>query len=324
MPPVSVGAWRVELYPGSMRSVAVLAFVAVPALASCALSPQIKRAQAISDAKEKVTRSASAEDAIALAEAIHTAYEQGDYASNFAQLSADVLSAQYALDRATTHAGSDAPVVLVWRGVLFEDTGRVTEAREQYRQSFGLRPSYLAASKLVPIYGTLHDADSIVDVCTRTYPTTNTADRRIALVDLCRQELALLVPKDQVLAWLDPEVAAWYRREVDRREKAELAKQEQQRLRKERAEKVAAYMQKCSATCHDRGVACQDRCSPGDPACQERCETSYGSCVDACEAAAHKAITSPPTGASSTSKKAAEAEGVDRRSDPSARAASRA
>jgi tetratricopeptide (TPR) repeat protein len=316
-----------------MRSVAALALIALPVLASlgaCALSPETKRAQAIYDAREKANRTFFASDAIELAMAIHAAYEKGDYASNYAQLSSDALSAQYALERVSIDGGvPEAPAVLAWRGVMYEDTGRVTEAREEYRKSFELKPSFMVGSKLVPIYGTFHDADSVINTCKRTYPVLDKVDAQLSFIDLCKTELVKLVPPDQTLAWLDPQAAAWYQREVDRRQKAALVAQEQRRLQKERAEKVAAYVQKCSTTCHDRGVTCQGRCTPGDPACQERCETAYDTCVDACVAAAQKAFTprpapAPASEAGSTSTKAEGAAGGDRKSGPSARAGSRA
>ncbi|GEM_PF-1429065 len=303
-----------------MRSVAALTLAALPVLASlaaCSLSPQTKRAQSIFDAREKASRTYAPSDAIELAMAIHFAYEQGDYADNYAQLSSDVLSAQYALERVTIDGSPETPVVLAWRGVMYEDTGRVTEAREEYRKSFELAPTFLAGSKLVPIYGTFHDADSVINTCKRAYPTLTKVDKQLAFIELCAKELGKLVPKDQTLAWLDPQAAAWYRRENDRREKAALAEQELRRQRKERAEKVAAYVQRCSATCHDRGVTCQDKCT-GDQVCTERCETSYNTCVDGCEAAAHKALTPAPT------KAPAKPLGEDQRTGPSGRAASKA
>ncbi len=303
-----------------MRSVGLLALVSVPvvaSLAACSLSPQTKRAQAIYDARDRASRTYLASDAIELAMAIHYAFEQGDYASNYAQLSSDVLSAQYALERVTIDGASETPVVIAWRGVMYEDSGRITEAREEYRKSFELQPTFLAASKLIPIYGTFHDADSVVNTCKRTYPTLTKVDKQMELIGVCAKELTKLVPKDQTLAWLDPQAAAWYQREVDRRQKAALAEQEAARARKERAQKVAQYMQRCSSTCHDRGVACQDRCT-GDQVCQETCEASYNTCVDGCEAAAQKAITPAPVQAP---VKPLEGE---QRSDPSGRAASKA
>lgn len=303
-----------------MRSVATRTLVALPilAIAACSLAPETKRAQAIYDAREKASRTFNASDAIELAMAIHFAYEQGDYASNYAQLSSDVLSAQYALERVTVDGAGETPVVMAWRGVMYEDTGRVSEAREEYRKSFDLQPTFLAASKLVPIYGAFHDAESVINTCKRTYPTLNKVDKQMEIIDLCAKELTKLVPKDQTLAWLDPQSAAWYQRELERREKAALAEQEARRQRKERAEKVAAYMQRCTAACHDRGVACQDKCT-GDQVCADRCETSYNACFDGCEAAAQKAFTPVPTKAP-----AAKPLEEEQRSDPSARAASKA
>lgn len=300
-----------------MRSVPVLALLLVPVLASCSLAPQTKRAQAIYDAREKANRSFLTTDAIELAMAIHHAFEQGDYASNYAQLSSDVLSAHYALERVMNYTPENTPTVLAWRGVMYEDTGRVTQAREEYRRSMELRPTFLAATKIVPLHGTFHDADSVVDVCKRTYPTLTEVDKQVALIEVCTKELARLVPKEQLLAWLDPQSAAWYHRELERRAKQALAEQEARRVRKERAEKVAAYVQRCSSTCHDDGVSCQARCSH-DSVCNERCERGYNTCVDNCETAARKAFTPAPTKAP---VKRLEGE---QRSDPSARAASKA
>lgn len=303
-----------------MRSVPILALVTVPVLASlaaCSLSPQTKRAQAIYDAREKANRTYTASDAIELAMAIHHAFEQGDYADNYAQLSSDVLSAQYALERVTVDGSADAPIVIAWRGVMYEDTGRVTQAREEYRRSMNLRPTFLAASKLVPLHGTFHDADNVVDVCKRTYPTLTKVDTQLALIEACTKELARLVPKEQTLAWLDPQSAAWYQREIDRRAKQALADQEVRRVRKERAEKVAAYVQRCSSQCHDDGVTCQTKCTR-DSVCNERCERSYNTCVDNCETAAQKAFTPVPT------KAPAKQLEEERRSDPSAPSASKA
>lgn len=301
-----------------MRSVRFVALAALPVLAiACSLSPTTKRAQAIYDAKERANRTFSPSDAVELAMAIHHAYEQGDYTSNYAQLSSDVLSAQYALERVTIDGSPETPVVLAWRGVMYEDSGRVTEAREEYRKSFELRPTFLAGTKLVSIYGTFHDSESVINTCKRTYPTLTKIDKQMALIDACTKELVKLVPKDQTLAWLDPQAAAWYQREQARREKAALAEQEIRRQRKERAEKVAAYVQRCSTKCHDTGVACQDNCS-GDQVCAERCETSYNSCVDGCEAAAQKALTPAPA------KVPVKSLEEERRTDPSARAASKA
>ncbi len=249
--------------------------------------------------------------------AVHYAYEQGDYASNYAQLSSDVLSAQYALERVTIDGSAETPIVIAWRGVMYEDTGRITEAREEYRKSFELQPTFLAGSKLVPIFGTFHDAESVINTCKRTYPTLTKVDKQMTFIEICTKELAKLVPKEQTLAWLDPQAAAWYQREVDRRAKAALAEQEIRRQRKERAEKVAAYMQRCSNSCHDKGVTCQDKCT-GDQVCSERCETSYNTCVDSCEAAAQKAITPAPT------KAPVKPLGEEQKTDPSARAASKA
>lgn len=312
--------WRGELYPGSMRSVGFVArigLVALPllaGLAACSLSPHTKREQRIYDARERANRTFSPSDAIDLAMAIHHAYEQGDYASNYAQLSSDALSAHYALQRVAVDGSPETPLVLAWRGVMYEDTGRVTEAREEYRKSLELQPSFLVAAKLVPIYGTFHDAESVIHTCKLAYPVLNKVDKQIGLIEVCEKELSRLVPKDQTLAWLDPQAAAWYQREVARREKAALAEQELRRQRKERAEKVATYVQRCATACHGKGVACQDACTPGDPACNARCETSYNACVDRCEAAAQKALTPAPV-------KSMEEE---RRTDPSARAASKA
>jgi len=302
-----------------MRSVGVL-LVALPVLASlaaCSLSPQTKRAQSIYDARERASRSFSASESIELAMAIHLAYEAGDYNSNYAQLSSDVLSAQYALERVTIDGAAETPVVLAWRGVMYEDTGRLTEAREEYRKSFELQPTFLAGSKLVPIYGTFHDKESVINTCKRAYPTLTTVDKQLAFIEVCTKELATMVPKDQTLAWLDPQAAAWYQREADRREKAMLAEQEARRQRKERAEKVAVYVQRCSSSCHDKGVTCQEACN-GDPSCNERCETTYNACVDGCEAAAQKALTPAPT------KVPVRRLEEERRTDPSAHAASKA
>jgi hypothetical protein len=196
-----------------MRSVRLAPLVAVPVLAglfACSLSPHTKRAQAIYDAREKASRTFAASDAIELAMAIHHAFEQGDYKENYAQLSSDVLSAQYALERVTVDGSSETPLVIAWRGVMYEDTGRVTEAREEYRKSFELQPTFLVGSKLVPIYGTFHDSDSIINTCKRTYAVLPKVDKQMAFIDLCKKELTRLVPKEQVLAWLDPQVVAWY------------------------------------------------------------------------------------------------------------------
>ena len=297
MPPVSVCTRRGALYPETMRRSSVrFARTTLPvlAIAACSLSPQTKRAQAVFDARETANRSSSAVDAIAFAQAIHTAYEQGDYTANFAQLSSDTLNAQYALERALGDGAADTASVLAWRGILYEDTGRVTEAREEYRKSFELRATFLVGSKLVPIYGSFHDAESVTNTCKRTYSALNRVVEQLAMIDRCKKELQPLVPAAQTLAWLDPQAAAWYARESERRDKAAVAEQEQRRLRKERAEQVAAYVQRCAATCHDRGVACQEGCRSGDPVCQDRCETQYDGCLDACETAAQKAVTPRP------------------------------
>lgn len=307
-----------------MRSVGFLSLAALPllaSLASCAMAPETKRAQAIYDARERASRTYSVQDAVELAMAIHFAFEQGDYVSNYAQLSSDVLSAHYALERVATDGSPDLPTVLAWRGVMYEDTGRISEAREEYKKSFALQPTFLAGAKLVPIYGTFHDAVAVSDTCKRTYATLSKVEKQLELIEMCSKELTKLVANDQVLAWLDPQAAAWYQRERDRRTKAALAEQEARRVRKERADKVAAYVQRCSNDCHDKGIACQERCTPGDPNCNAKCETSYNTCLDGCEAAAQKALTPARPPATKAPVKPLEEE---RRTDPSARADAKA
>lgn len=327
MPSVSVGGRADELYPESMRSVSRFALVAMPALASllsCAVAPQTKRSQAVYDARERAARSYASADAIDLAKAIHHAVELGDYASNYAQLSSDVLAAQDALERSGDDRAPEQPVLLTWRGVLNEDVGRVTEAREDYQRSIEIKPTLFAAVRLLPIVGTLHDTEAVLATCKRVYPTLDAADPRLELVRACQKELVRLVPRDQTLAWLDPASAEWFGREMKRRDQLALQQQELRRQQQARAAKVAAYVQRCSAPCEDRGVGCQQRCS-GDPTCNDRCQTTYNACVDSCEAAARKAIAPVTPGVPVTPGTTTPAPpATERRTDPSAPAASKA
>lgn len=300
-----------------MRFGALVALPVLASIAACSIAPQTRRAQAVYDARERANRSFMVEDGIALVKAIQTAYDQGDYTANYAQLSSDVLAAQYALDRAVVDDDAEKAKVAAWRGVTYELTGRLTEAREQYTLSFEEAPSYLAGVKLVAVYTSLQNVDSVNTTCKSTYATLTEVDEQMTLIEACSTSLMRLGPEKDALVWLDPQAAAWYKRERARRVKAALAEQEVRRKQKERADRVAAYVQRCSTPCHDSGISCQNKCVPGDVTCNDRCEKTYNTCIDQCEAAATKTFKTAPK---PTPKTLGEAQ----RSAPSARAGAKA
>jgi hypothetical protein len=237
-------------------------------------------------ARADATRVPGPRQARDLAEAVAHAYELGDYASRTQRLKADADAAIAALDGVIPRAGDDTALLMAWRGMMYVLAGRNDEVRGELEASFALRPTLLAATVLVPVYGQALERDRVVATCRATAGQALSDDERMSLIALCREHMNAATREGET-AWMTPELAAWYRDEQAHREhEARVAAAEQ--AERDRAEqRIVRRMEQCAYQCKEDGLRCQNRCEHDDT-CESRCVEINHACLNRCEAVAHE------------------------------------
>jgi hypothetical protein len=258
-------------------------------LAACGPSASQVRMQTVQTARMNAAQRPGPRQAQDLADAVHTAYQAGDYKANPQALAADANAALQTLDRAAITAGVDAPTLVAWKGLLFTDTQRYKEGLAAFQQSFGMAPNKLAGRNLIVIYGAANQPQLVAQTCSATVEVLRSDDDKLDLIAMCRTNMNAASPEGE-MAWMSPQLVAWYQGENARRMSAQIEAQNQRAERDRYENRVVRQTEQCAASCKETGLRCQNRCDQGDQQCDNRCVEINHACLDRCESAAYEKL----------------------------------
>ncbi len=256
-------------------------------LLACGPSASQLRMQRVSEARVAAQRPGprQAQD---LADAIHEAYNAGDYKTQPQLLHGDVQLAITTIDRAIPNAGMDAATLVGWRALMFTTIGKYEESYNEFLRSFRMAPNKMAGRNLIVIYGAANKQPEVATVCQATFPVLTTDDDRLDLIALCRKNMNGLSNESE-MSWMTQEQIAWYQAENARRLNAEIDAYNARVEREREDNRIVRRAEQCFARCKERGLGCQNRCD-GDARCDDRCVQANHACVDRCEAAAKEEL----------------------------------
>jgi len=258
-------------------------------LAACGPSAQQLRTQSIQNARMSASQRPGPKQAVDLADAIHTAYQAGDYKANPQALQSDVTLALTTIDRAQVTAGVDAPTLVAWKGLLLTDTQRYKEGFAAFQESFAMGPNRMAGRNLIVIYGAANMPQQVGETCNATINVLSSDDDKLDLIAMCRQNMNAASPEGE-MAWMSPQLVQWYQGENARRMQAQIDAQNAQAERNRYEQRVVRQTEQCAAHCKEKGLQCQNDCGRGDQECDNRCVEINHACLDRCESRAYEKL----------------------------------
>lgn len=266
------------------RSILLLA-----ALAACGPSAQQLRTQHIANARMSAQQRPGPKQAVELADAIHSAYQAGDYKQNPQALQGDVTLALQTIDRAVITAGIDGPTLVAWKGLLYTDVQRYKEGLAAFQESFQMGPNKVAGRNLIVIYGAANQPQQVGEICNATINVLRSDDEKLDLIAMCRTNMNAASPEGE-MAWMSPQLVQWYQGENARRMQAQIDMENARAERNRYEQRVVRQTEQCAAHCKEKGLECQNDCGRGDQACDNRCVEINHACLDRCESRAYEKL----------------------------------
>jgi hypothetical protein len=263
--------------------------IALALLVACGPSAQQLRTQQVQNARMAASQRPGPRQAVDLADAVHSAFQAGDYKANPQALQSDVTLALATIDRAVVTAGVDAPTLIGWKGLLFTDTQRYKEGLAAFQESFQMAPNKMAGRNLVVIYGATNQPQMVGQVCAATVEVLRSDDEKLDLIAMCRQNMNAASPEGE-MAWMSPQLVTWYQSENARRMQQQIDVQNAQAERDRYQQRVVRQTEQCASRCKEKGLECQNDCDRGDQACDNRCVDINHACLDRCESKAYEKL----------------------------------
>ncbi len=263
--------------------------LALALLAACGPSAQQLRTQHVQNARVAASQRPGPRQAVDLADAVHTAYQAGDYKKNPQALQSDVTLALATIDRAVVTAGLDTPTLIGWKGLLYTDTQRYKEGFAAFQESFQMAPNKMAGRNLIVIYGAANQPQMVGQTCAATVDVLRSDDEKLDLISMCRQNMNAASPEGE-MAWMSPQLVDWYQAENARRMQQQIEMANAQAERDRYEQRVVRQSEQCFARCKEKGLECQNDCDRGDTVCDNRCVQINHACVDRCESKAYEKL----------------------------------